>query len=187
MTDQPKEYYEKKPGFVVKSGIEEKISKKKIDYSVITDLGQGFMYTQDGNKYDNCDQVSYELSGCDPNKPVPDGVPAKIIRTQSGDIIIEAMTGDVIIRGNHVRIEAKDGNGEVTITSPKQVAVNAPIATIKGTNTTIYGAKSVDISGQAVDQAAGLPQARGSLVDLLQGLSLGKIFGVLTKFKKFLE
>ena len=187
MTDQPKEYYEKKPGFVVKSGVEEKNIKTTIDYAVITDLGQGFMYTQDGNKYDTCEQVSYDLAGCDPSKPVPTGQPAKIIRAQSGDIIIEALSGDIIIRGQHVRIESMDGNGEVTITSPKQIALNAPIQNIKGTNTTIYGANSVSISGQAVDQANGLPQTRGSLADLLQGFSLGKIFGALTKFKKFLE
>lgn len=187
MTDQPKEFYDKKPGFVVKSGTEEKNTKKTIDYAVITDLGQGFMYTQDGNKYDVCDQVSYDLAGCDKSKPVPDGQPAKIIRTESGNIIIEAMTGDVIIRGKNIRIESMDGNGEVTITSPKQVSVSAPISSIKGTNTVIYGSKSVDVAGQAVDTASGLIPTRGSLVDLLQGTIIGKILGVLTKFQKFLS
>lgn len=187
MTEQPKEFYDKKPGFVVKSGVEERNIKKKIDYAVITDLGQGFMYTQDGYKYDNCDQVSYELSGCDPSKPVPEGQPARIIRTQTGDIVIEALTGDIIIRGNNVRIEAMDGNGEVTINSPKQVSLKAPITTVKGTNTVIYGSKSVDISGTSTDTGSGLPQSRGSLTDLLQGTILGKLFSVLTKFKSFLE
>jgi hypothetical protein len=187
MTDQPKEFYDKKPGFVVKSGVEEKISKKVIDYAVITDIGQGFMYTQDGNKYDTCDQVAYDLSGCDKSKPIPDGQPARIIRTESGDIVIEAMSGDIIIRGKNIRIESMDGSGEVTITSPKQVAVSAPINTIKGTQTTVYGSKNVDVSGQSVDTAAGLIPTRGSLVDLLQGFSLGKIFTVFNKFKKFLE
>jgi hypothetical protein len=187
MTDQPKEFYDKKPGFVVKSGVQEKTTKKTIDYAVITDLGQGFMYTQDGNKYDTCDQVSYDLSGCDKGKPVPEGQPAKIIRTESGDIIIEALSGDIIIRGKHVRIEATDGNGEVTITSPKQISISAPISSVKGTNTTIYGSKSVDVAGQAVDTASGLIPTRGSLVDLLQGTIIGKILGVLTKFQKFLS
>lgn len=186
MTDQPKEFYDKKPGFVVKSGVEEKNTKKKIDYAVITDLGQGFLYTQDGNKYDTCDQVSYDLSGCDKSKPVPEGQPAKIIRTESGNIIIEAVSGDIIIRGKHIRIEATDGNGEVTINSPKQVSLSAPITSVKGTNTTIYGSKSVDIAGQAVDAASGLIPTRGSLADLLQGTFLGKVLGILQKFKKFL-
>lgn len=187
MTDQPKEFYDKKPGFVIKSGTTHSATGKKIDYGVVTDLGQGFIYTQDGNKYDNCDQVSYDIAGCDKQKPIPEGQPAKIIRTESGNIIIEAMSGDIIIRGKHVRIESTDGNGEVTINSAKQVSVAAPIASIKGTNTTIYGSKSVDVAGQAVDTAAGLIPTRGSLADLLAGTFLGKILGILTKFQKFLS
>ena len=49
MTENPKEYYEKKPGYEVKSGTVD-AAGKKIDYAVFTDNGQGFEYTQEGNK-----------------------------------------------------------------------------------------------------------------------------------------
>jgi len=187
MTDNhPKEYYEKKPGYVVKSGTKDQILKQTIDYSITTDNGQGFMFLQNGNYYEQCKQVSYEISGCDPNKPVPDKQPAKIIRTQTGDIIIEAMSGDVIIRGKNIRIESTDGNGEVTLNSPKIMNLKSPITNIQSTNTTILGSNNITLVAQVIELAGGIQLARGVLTDLFQGFSIGKILSVLTKVQKFL-
>jgi hypothetical protein len=36
MSEQPKEYYEKKPGFVVKSGTKQELTGKTTDYAVFT-------------------------------------------------------------------------------------------------------------------------------------------------------
>ena len=67
MTEQPKEYYEKKPGFVVKSGTEDAL-RRRIDYAVFTDNGQGFEYTQDGKKFDVCRGTSLEITGSNVNE-----------------------------------------------------------------------------------------------------------------------
>jgi hypothetical protein len=182
MTNQPKEYYEKKPGFTVKSGVEDSV-KKKIDYAVITDNAQGFKYTEEGNKYDLCNKTSYDLCG----KEVGQGEPAKIIKASNGDIIIDATSGDIILKGMNIRIVAKDGVGEVTLTSAKHIALNAPITNIKGTNTNLLGSNSVSIGGQAVDLAGGMQFSTGVLTDVLQGSFLGQIVKVLDKFKSFLE
>lgn len=185
--NHPKEYYEKKPGFVVKSGTKDQILKKSIDYSVTTDNGQGFMYLEDGNYYQQCQQVSYELSGCSKSKPVPDGQPARIIRTETGNIIIEAMSGDVIIRGRNIRIESTDGNGEVTINSSKIINLKSPITNIQSTIANILGSNNVSITGQSVDTVGGIQNARGVLADLLQGFGIGRVISLLTKAQKFLR
>lgn len=182
MTDQPKEYYEKKPGFTVKSGVPDS-ANKKIDYSVITDNAQGFKYTEEGNKFDLCNKTSYELCG----ESVSKGEPAKIIRASNGDVIIEAISGDLILKGMNIRVVAKDGVGEVTINSAKQIALSAPITSVKGTNTNVLGTNNVSIGGQAVDAGAGMQFSSGVLTDILQGTFLGSAIRVLTKFKSFLE
>lgn len=182
MSSQPKEYYEKKPGFTVKSGVPDS-ANKKIDYSVITDNLQGFKYTEEGNKYDNCNKTSYELCG----KEVSEGEPAKIIKASNGDIIIDASAGDIILKGMNIRISAKDGVGEVTLNSAKHISLNAPITSIKGTNTNIYGSNNVSVGGQAVDLAGGMQFSTGQLTDILQGSFLGQIIKVLDKFQSFLE
>ena len=81
MSEQPKEYLDKKPGFVIKSGIKD-AAKNTVDFSIITDNGQGFEYRVDGVKLDHCNAQSYEVCGRD----VSAGQPAKIIRAMRGNI-----------------------------------------------------------------------------------------------------
>ena len=58
----PKQYLEKRPGFVVKSGTRD-AAGKNIDYAVFTDNSQGFEYTQEGNKFDVTNKCSSEVCG----------------------------------------------------------------------------------------------------------------------------
>lgn len=182
MADQPKEYYEKKPGFIVKSGVKD-VAGIPVDYGVFTDNGQGFEYTQEGNKYDTCQKTSYELCGLDGK----DKQPAKVIRGKKGDIIIEAMDGDIVLRGNNIRIVALDGSGEVTISSGKHFSVNAPVQSMKGsisntvmTNSASTGAQTTDTTGNMQNtQASGAEEGQGSL--------LTKLLGIAKKFQNFLE
>ena len=118
MTDQPKEYYEKKPGFVIKSGVKD-VAGKYIDYSVITDMGQGFQYTEEGNKLDACKKTSYEICG----EETAENEPAKVIKAKSGNIVIEALGGDIILKARNIRIVAVDGSGEITINSGISVTI----------------------------------------------------------------
>lgn len=182
MTDQPKEYYEKKPGFVIKSGTKD-AAGKTIDFAIHTDTGQGFEYTIDGLKLDACNKTSYEVCGQD----AKDKEPAKIIRAIKGDIIIEALTGDLVLRGMNIRIEAKDGVGEITINSVKQVSINSPIVNVKGSNVNTVASNSASIAAQAVDTVGNIQNTQAAAVDIGQSSILGKLLGILTKFRKFLE
>lgn len=182
MAEQPKEFYEKKPGFTVKSGVPDGAGRT-IDYSMFTDNSQGFHYTTDGMKFDICNSTCYELSGED----CQEGEPARVIRTINGDIIIDAMDGDIILRGRNIRIVAYDGEGEVTINAAKQIATNAPKQTFKGTNIDTVATATAAIGGNFVETAAGISASGGVITDITQGSFLGQIMKVLQKFKKWLE
>lgn len=183
MSEQnPKEYIEKRPGFVVKSGTKD-AAKRKIDYAVFTDHGQGFEYTQDGQKQDVCRGTSLEITGID----VKEGEPGKIIDVQGGDLIIQALNGDITLKARNIRIVALDGSGEVTINAAKQIHTNAPITSIKGaisntvmTNSASTGALTTDTTGVMQNtQSSGAEESEGSV--------LSKLLSLAKKFQKFLE
>jgi hypothetical protein len=183
MTDQPKEYYEKKPGFIVKSGTEIKFTGQKTDYAVFTDHGQGFEFTTDGQHKQFCNKTSYELCGADGK----DGEPAKVIRAKKGDIVIEAMDGDIILRGNNIRIVALDGTGEVTVVSGKHFSVNAPVQSMKGSNSNTVMSNSVSTGAQATDTTGNMQNTQSSGVEESQSSVLSQLLGIVKKFQKFFE
>jgi hypothetical protein len=183
MTDQPKEYYEKKPGFIVKSGTKQDLTGKTTDYAVFTDNGQGFSFTTDGEHQQVTRKTSYDISGLDGK----DGVPGKVIRVKKGDIVIEAMDGDIIIKGKNVRLVALDGAGEVTVTSGKQFAVNAPIQSLKGTNTNVVASNNVSIGAQAVESRGNMQNSATTGAQDTQGSLLTQLLGLVKKFQAFFE
>lgn len=180
---QPKEYYEKKPGFVVKSGTKADITGKTVDYAVFTDNCQGFEFTTDGNHTQIANKTSYDISGVDGT----DNVPAKVIRAKKGDIIIEAMDGDIILRGKNIRIVALDGAGEVTVVSGKHFAVNAPVQSMKGGTSNTVMSNSASTGAQTTDTTGNMQNTQNSGVEQSQSSILSQLLGIVTKFKEFLE
>ena len=51
----------------------------------------------------------------------------KIIRAKNGDIILR-QSGDIILKGANIRLQATDSMGEVTINAGKQVSTKAAIS-----------------------------------------------------------
>lgn len=182
MAEQPKEYYEKKPGYVVKSGTED-LSGKVTDYAVFTDYGQGFEYTQDGQHKQLCRKTSYEICGLDGK----DGEPAKVIRAKKGDIIIEAMDGDIILRGKNIRVVALDGVGEVTVVSGKHFAVNAPVQSMKGSNSNTVMSNSASTGAQATDTTGNMQNSQTSGAEDSEGSILTRLLNISQKFQKWLS
>lgn len=182
MAEQPKEYYEKKPGFVVKSGTKD-LMGKTTDYAVFTDNGQGFQFTTDGEHKQQCSGTSYDLSGVNG----VDKKPAKVIRAVKGDIHIEAMDGDIILKGRNIRIVALDGSGEVTIVSGKHFSVNAPVQSMKGSNSNIVMSNSASVGAQATDTTGNMQNSQNSGAEECEGSLLTRLLNIAKKFKSFLE
>lgn len=183
MTDQPKEYYKKYPGFEIKSGTPD-AAGNKIDFAVFTDNGQGFEYTVEGNKFDTCDKTSYELCGAD---LTDDKQPAKVIKASNGNINIEAPGGEVIIRAKSIRLIAQDGQGEVTITSLKQFNVTSPVQTYKGAVSNAVLSNSFSVGAQVVESSANIQNSASSGADDTESSILNKLLKINDKFKKFLK
>ena len=163
MADQAKEYYEKKPGYVVKSGCLN-AAQQPIDYSVTTDAGQGFQYTLDGNKYDVCNKTSMEVCGI----LGQENVPAKVIRADIGDIILEALSGEIVLRARSIRIVAQDGSGEVTINAGKNITIKGPIANIDATNLNLSGKNNVSVGAGAYESFGKVSQSEVKGTELIQ-------------------
>jgi len=185
MADQPKEYYEKKPGFVVKSGTKD-VLKRDIDYAVFTDNGQGFEYTKEGLKIDVCNGTSLEISGFD-EKSVQEGQPGKIIDAKNGDILIQALSGDITLKARNIRIVALDGAGEVTINAGKQIHTNAPITSIKGGMSNIVMSNSASVGAQSVDTAGNMQNSQSSGAEESEGSILSKLLSLAKKFQAFFD
>lgn len=181
MTDQPKEYYEKKPGFIIKSGTKD-AAGKTTDFAIFTDNAQGFQYTTDGNKLDLSKKTSYEICGVEGKQ----GEPAKIIRAKKGDIIIEALEGDIVLRGMNIRIEAKDGVGEITINSTKQIAMNAPITNVKTSNMNVAASNNISMGAAAVDTTGSIQNTQTTGMEESQAGILGRLLSILKKFSNFI-
>jgi hypothetical protein len=183
MADQPKEYYEKKPGFVVKSGTIQDVTGKTTDYAVFTDNGQGFQFTTDGEHTQIANKTSYDISGIEGT----DGVPGKVIRVKKGDIVIEAMDGDIILRGKNIRVVALDGAGEVTVVSGKHFAVNAPVQNLKGGISNTVMTNSASVGAQATDTTGNMQNSQTSGVEESQSSILSQLLGIVKKFQKWLD
>jgi hypothetical protein len=180
---QPKEYYEKKPGFVVKSGTKQDVSGKTVDYAVYTDYSQGFEFTTDGNHTQIANKTSYDISGVEGT----DNVPAKVIRAKKGDIIIEAMDGDIILRGKNIRVVALDGAGEVTVVSGKHFSVNAPVQSLKGGISNTLMTNTASVAAQATDTTGNMQNTQSSGAEVSQSSILSQLLGIVKKFQKWLD
>ena len=171
----PKQYLEKRPGFVGKSGTRD-AAGKNIDYAVFTDNAQGFEYTQEGNKFDVTNKCSSEVCG----EFVGKDEVAKSIYAMGGNIVIDARDGDIILKGLNIRIEAQDGSGEVTITAPKQIQERAPVVNIKGSKVNMVGTNSAIVAAQTTDIRGNIAENSSSGTEDQQGGIMSKIFAFIT-------
>ena len=111
---------------------------------------------------------------------------AKIISAKYGNILIEAQDGDIEIRGRNVRINATDGDGEVTIRAGKQVYLKSPILNLEASTTNLLGKKTLSMGGNFVDTSGGVELSSGTQTDKIQGGFLGAILSFTDRFKDFL-
>ena len=182
MAEQPKEWYCKEQGVEFKSGMDDGAGRT-IDYQIMTDNVQGNKFCKDGTHFQLNNKNSYELCGQD----CSEGEPAKIIRAANGDIIIDAMAGDIVLKGMNIRVQAQDSMGEVTIAAGKQIATKAAVTSISGTKVNINGTQDVGVSGSSVETNAKLTNSQSQATDEVQASFLGKLMSAIKKFKKLLE
>jgi len=185
MAESKKDFYVHKPvdaKFQVTSGAKD-FTGTMMEYSVVTDTSQGVHYAANGNKFDNCNASSIELCGinCD-----AEGF-GKTLKALNGNILIECLNGEIVLKANSIRLLARDGKGEITLVANSQIASKAPIVNAKGTISNALMTNSASVAAGSVDSVGNIQNSSGVTTDILKGTFLGSIMKILEKFKKFLE
>lgn len=106
----------------------------EVEYSMITNSGQGFGFGVNGKHFLACNDVSHESVGCelrknnDASQPF---TPAKWILAKNGDIKIEAPNGTIHLEARNIRIKASGAetdstsDGNVDIQASNQVVIDS--------------------------------------------------------------
>lgn len=156
----------------------------KIDYSLTTKKGQGFIYYENGDLDVVSDKTSKEVVG---KKVTNELDPAKIIYAVNGGIVLDASNGTITIRARNIRFVAVDGTGggEITFQASKQIHQDAPTITAQGTNVTIAASQNASVSGSVATLIANTQAEVQSGIDSDKSSILGKILDAITRFKNF--
>ena len=99
---QPKEFYCKYQGFEFKSGVDD-VGGRVIDYQVMTDNLQGIKFCTDGTHF----QLNLKLVMNFAVKIVILVNPQKLF-VQKWRIHIDALNGDIILKGTNIRLQPTD-------------------------------------------------------------------------------
>ena len=138
----------------------------KVSYRVLTNLGSGHGWYQNGVSEDHqlaATGRSVEALGENIKKVKTDVQDplncAKIIQAKHGDIVIDALDGDIILKADNIIIEAngtRDNNdGDVLIQANKNITVTSPDIKIEGTQMKLLATKDISILGKAYAEVIG--------------------------------
>ena len=157
----------------------------KIDYSLTTKKGQGFIYYENGDLDVVSDKTSKEVVG---RKITEEQEPAKIICAENGGILLEAPNGTITIKAKNIRFIGVDGvEGEITFQASKIVHLDAPTITAQGTNVTIAASNNASVTGGTASVSANTQAEVQSGIDSDKSSILGKILDAITRFKDFFK
>jgi len=150
----------------------------KVSYRVLTNLGSGAGWYQAGKVEDHqmvATGRSVEALGENINKSktnAQDPVnPAKLISAKHGDIVLEAIDGDIILIGDNILMYANgirnDGDGDIQMYANKGINVQASDIKIKGTNVRIFGVKDLSLIGKVYGEFT------GGVINMVSGADFG--------------
>lgn len=130
-----------------------------VSHRVLTNLGSGHGWYQNGTSEDHqmvATGRSVESLGQNIKKVKTDVQDplncAKIIQAKHGDIVIEALDGDLILKADNIIIEAngtRDTNdGDILMQSNKNITITAPDLTLGGTQLKLLASKDFSLVGK---------------------------------------
>ena len=168
-------YTSNKQGFRVTSGVtltDGELKNETTDYTMYTDEGQGIGFYKNGLHRLVTNGCSYETVGV--GQQQKQDQPAKIIAAATGNIVIEAQDGDILLKGRNIRFDAED---ELTLRSTGIMNLEASTLHCKATNTNILVSQKLTMGGQFVKTMGGASNESGTKADSKKGSFLGRIFG----------
>ena len=180
-----KDYFAmRRPGFNIESGC---ISQDDgiTEFCVVTDENQGIEFFKKGNAKMLANKSIEIVAG----KKQEDGNAFAItLDAKTGNILISAPDGDLILEGANVKIRAKDADGDVFIDSPKTLTCNAPEVSVKGTKVDLTSTADMHIQGGSIEQhsQSGDVNMSSGQDPILSPTLLGKILNNLERINKML-
>jgi len=162
-----------------------------VSHRVLTNLGSGHGWYQNGTSEDHqfvATGRSVEAVGENLKKVKTDVQDplncAKIIRAKHGDIVIDALDGDIILKADNIIIEAngnRDNNdGDVLIQANKQMTLTAPDLRLEATQLKLLASKDFSLVGKAYGEVI------GGVLNIVQGADFGTstLIGKITNIAK---
>ena len=137
----------KRPGFNIESNYVTQ-GHGVAELSITTDQNQGIQFYRKGNAKMVANKSIEMVAGKDQED---EGGFAITLDAKSGNILISAPDGDLILKGANVKILATDADGDVFINSKKTVTMKAPECTTKGTKVTMTASSDMHVDGGTVE------------------------------------
>ena len=180
-----KDYFAmRRPGFNIESGC---ISQDHgiTEFCVVTDENQGIEFFKKGNAKMLANKSIEIVAG---KKQADGNAFAITLDAKTGNILISAPDGDLILEGANVKIRAKDADGDVFIDSPKTLSCNAPEVSVKGTKVDLTSTADMHIQGGSIEQhsQSGDVNMSSGQDPILSPTLLGKILNNLERINKML-
>lgn len=159
-------------------------SNSEVCFSLLTDKIQGIKFKKNGDAEFTTPGTSKEVVGCVGG--YADNVPSKIIRAENGDIVLDAINGNIVLKGKNIKIDAKDAlGGQITLDSSRAVSVSASLINAQGDKITIAGANSASVVGGSTEVHAQISNESTTATDVLKSGFLGQILTAIEKFSEF--
>ena len=154
------------------------------EYSLTTDTSQGIQIYQKG-----CMKIGANKSIEIRTTTKPKNNDAAItLSSQCGNIVIEAINGDVVLMGKNVQIESTDASGIVSIKSKKTIKLDAPRVDIEGTNVSVLASSDATFFGAFTKMHGGISMEMSEGHEaILNGSLLSRIINGLDEIKKFFK
>ena len=179
-------YTSNKQGFRVTSGIvltDGELKNEVTDYTMYTDEGQGIGFYKNGLHRLVTNGCSYETVGVGVRGEQKHDQWAKIICASTGNILIEAQDGDIVLKVRNIRFRAQE---ELTMVSDKHISLDCSILNLKGTTGNLLATQRLSMGANFVETEGGSTNESGTSTDSLKGGFLGKIMTAFGRFKDFL-
>ena len=133
----------RRPGFNIESNC---ISQGHgvTELSITTDSDQGIQFYKKGNAKVLANKSVEMVAGGDNKDPTAFAI---TLDARTGNILISALDGDLILQGANVKILATDADGDVFINSKKTISIDAPEISAKGTKVNLNATSDMNVNG----------------------------------------
>lgn len=133
----------RRPGFNIESNCITQ-AHGVAELSITTDENQGIQFYKKGNAKVLANKSIELVAG---KQQKDQNAFAITLDAQTGNILISAPDGDLVLQGANVKLMATDADGDVFINSKKTISVDSPEVGLTGTKVNLNATSDMNVSG----------------------------------------